>query len=220
MRRSSFVLSVAAALLIVVSLPAGATTVVLDEDFEAGTPGFFVPYSCSFDPYGISPTLGDVLPNPHGAGHVYRLQEAGPNDVIVSPGSSGDFTFSFRFYSEPGFPHPTYYTGGMPGVSFGVDPATGAGYRLDGDYLFYFDDNCQQTLIDVSNWPLMTSGWHDMVVEVDNKQTHSKIKIKRDGQLLFNVNGSHAPDSVVGWVGLAEMNGGVIYVDDLVLTTR
>jgi hypothetical protein len=187
-----------------------ANPFLVDEDFEDGVADGFIADSTCF--FGDAAQLGSVVDD--GTGNaVYSLSEQIPNEVYVSSTVVSDFDLRFDVVFKVG-PEPGDV--GLPGLVFRANPDGQTGYILDFKTLYVATPDagggCMMTEIGRDTVPT-TSGSHTMRVLVKD----DKIKIFRDGILVIHVTDATYAD---GLVGLAEVNGAQILIDNLTLKIK
>lgn len=178
------------------------TTVIVDEDFEDGEAnGFSEGGAACFLGDGAGSVVADTSGN-----LVYRLHE--PNSVFISETQVSDFKLTFGYEAKSGANPPGT---GLAAVFFRVDPSTGAGYVLDGNYLYAVSAACEFTLVQRGpDIPWVDPGHHTVKIEVKG----DKIKVFRDGMLVIKAYDSTF-DS--GLVGIGDSAGNLILVDNVLL---
>jgi hypothetical protein len=185
--------------------------VVVHEDFEDGVAdGFFTGTGGLFNP---GAQLGTIVDDGIG-NQVYELQEAESSQAFVSPDVVADFDLKFKATSLPGPFEPDPAGRGMVGVLFRADPNGVDGYFLDSQTLFVTSDDGAGGIdfneLASFEGPGPTPGDHKMRVRV----VGDRIKVFRDGKLIISTTDSTYSQ---GNVGLVEVNGGTVHVDDIVL---
>jgi hypothetical protein len=183
---------------------------VVDEDFEDGIAnGFIADTTCFFDDVDLGTVIDD------GTGNlVYSLSEHVPNEVYVSSTVVSDFDLKFDVVFAVG-PGPEDV--GLPGLVFRADPDGQTGYILDFRTLYVVTPDggggCVFTEIGRDTSVEIAPGPHTMRVLVKD----DKIKIFRDGKMVIHVtDATHA----AGLVGLAEINGAQLLIDNLTLKIK
>jgi hypothetical protein len=184
---------------------------VVDEVFEDGAAdGFFTGSGGLFN---TEAQLGTVVDDGSG-NHVYALSEEAQSQAFIHSEPVADFDLRFIATSLPGPWEPQRWGRGMVGVLFRFDPDGVDGYFLDSQTLFSLSDDGSGGVIgtEIASYdgPPPSVGSHEMRVRVIGDQ----IKVFRDGEPIISVTDS---SHQMGHVGLVEINGGTVHVDDITL---